>query len=705
MPSSFLYTDESKGVSIFLSRAVIKRDLASLRGSVNETAETSEPQNSEDAELLSVFNKLSFAPKVVTSLDIEALISQLEIREGEDELEFEQILPFLFTMNKSHFKAMIYLLSENLISYDEINEIKRANFYTRTDLLFRKFEFGDSETILLLDNLINGSTSPLNRSLKTPSSSVMTPEPTYPDISVDSTPEEYYAVRNVLPSKDRFKNSVKWESQNGEDITQETKNKSLNSLEQADWYYANIAIFQLFPTLPFLIIIAITIAATGVGAVIALIAVAALIGWKTIDSLDRYRRGGILGSSYDSYLQYLKENTKYELPKRQIKKSDSLNHILNHYLPDYARRTLLSPRFFPDDLFRTTAARAGASMAISDSDKKPFDASIFHHLYFTINNTGNYKTLSSFDYADFNTNASNAFRSAITSAGTDVFDLSYIDDGNAALTPLKERLLRIFPEFGTSRSDSNYIRKLMTSSVSEDGQKDRSWFSRDESVRNSARTFTNFGLLVDQSNLAVLNIGNSGKAKEYAQEALRLAMIKLEAAAGEAGSTIQINPIGYGTYEDAQEGIADSRDLLVEEILAQTSNPSDISTSRYNKFLTDENNVLFKPILADMVTSYMDYLVDTNLSSPFSFFVAESSNTNKIYKALNFAKHIFSLSFNSFVTRIGENSFQREFDLLMLTIKASLRRNKFFDILDDGITEKEISDLFSLNSPSNNGGN
>jgi hypothetical protein len=680
--SAFLYKDSSRGVSYVLSRAIIKNELALLQGEVDDSTLPSVSYDTDNLQLRTIFSKLNFVPRVITNNDIERLLSvNLDI----------EMVSFIFTLNKPHFKAVIYLLYEGLITYDEIREISKATLYTRNELLLRKFSFGEDPQIALFDNFTDSIFPSFFSSASTTTTFLSGENLQFFDIQSEMVPEEYYAIRNILKSKSKFNDSVKWLSQDGIAIGNSVRSKSLNSIDQGLWYFYNEGIFLSYPALAAAIAVAVAAIALTFGvASIVILPIAALIGWSLIDGMNKYRKGGIFGEPYVSYLEYLTAKSIF-LTRRQINKTDVVNYIINGYIPEHSRLVAKNNVNTVSSSLVTNSIKSGASFAISDPDKKPVFLNLFHHLYFSINNTGNYNTIGNFNFQDYNTNESNVFRSAITSAGSTIFDLSYIDTGNTALTPLKNRLLKIFAERSILRSSQNYIVDMVMTSVDKNNKETKSQIIKNPSILTDINKLLTMDINIT-SNRKVIGLGLSNK-KEYALEAIRLAMIKVDEES-QLNALIKTNVAEYGSFSDAKIGLQEISDVIYDAILAQTNNPDDSAENKYNRHLSLEDNVLFRPILAELIVSYLAYLADPT-KSQFEFQISESSNSFKIYKALNFLKHTFN-SFSVFFRDVKKDEMFRELSLLLLLAETNMRRDKIMSILEDGVTEGELTDLFRL---------
>jgi hypothetical protein len=691
--SAFLYVDQQRGTSFVLSKAILKKEIFLLQGAVNVNA-ASLNLDSENLELRKFFAKLNFAPRVVTSVNISRIF--------KNETNTE-ILTSLFSLNKSHFKAIIYLFYENYLNYEELKEIIKADFYTRNELLLRKFEIGEEEEVSLFsdfkDNIFGKyiKISDDNFSLASTFS--------YLDSSASSvTPDEYYAVKNILKTSLDFNSTVKWLYQNSIEINDDQKNKSLFSLESLDYEFFSANIFITFPLLG-----ALLYAFLFLGGL--LITIAFLIGWAYIEGLKRYRVGNSLfGATYKSYLTYLKAKSR-TTTGREIKKDDLINYLLNTFYPEFVRLNsrLSDVEELPNDsLFlnqlRNSVKRA-SSFSISDPNLKPKFARIFDHLFYTFNNTSGYSNLNSFNFDTFNNTSTFPVQSTV--------DFSYINENgsNAIMTPLKNLVENVFPSInGISRNDSDYMSRLFLSRVSKNGTLRKSIFEERPSLLSEIRnainlcptgTINNSGDIVINKISSSSSIGISGSSrKEYAEEALKLAFKKVEEVSL-TNQTIKPNVILYGSFQEAKVGLIGNNDndvsirkIIRDEILAQTSNPADSSSNRYNKHLVDSGNSIFRIFFADMIYEYLGFLVNTS-ENQFVFKPSASSNSLKAYKVLKFLKHTFKL-IGRFLTLLENDLMYKEYDFMLLSIENSLSTSLILNVVNRGLRNSDVKNLFEL---------
>jgi hypothetical protein len=686
--SAFLYIDTQKNVSFVLSKAILKKELFLLRGAVQETSASSFNLSSDNLQLRKVFAKLNFVPRIVTNTNIVRLFKN----ESDSE-----VLSLLFSLNKSHFKAIVFLFYENLLGYDELNEIIKADFYTRNELLLRKFDTGNEVEVSLFTDFKD---SLFGRYIKLSNESVsLNSSFSYLDSSSSFvTPDEYFAVKNILRAKDDFNSSVKWLYQNGIEINSSQRDKALNSLENLEYNYFTIGIFIEFVGLAVLLY----------SLSFLILPIVFLIGWAYINSMAKFREDGtIFGKAYKSYLTYLRVKSRTG-PGREIKKDDFINYMMNTFYPEVVRLSskLNDGQELPSDssfsnLIRNATKRA-AGYAISDPDQKPKFARIFDHLYYTFNNTNGYNGLASFNFDSFNSSSSFTLQPGV--------DFSYIDQDNSIMTPLKEILLRIFPSYtGAQVNDADYLSKLFLSRTSKDGTLRKSILEERPlivSELNSIVNLTPTAVTDNVGNITIEKISTSSSPnivgssrREYMEEALALAIKKVDEVSM-TNTRIKSNVILYGSYDDIRVGMIGNNDteesirkIIKDEIIAQTSNPADSATNRYNKHLADEGNKIFRIFFADLVYEYLSYLVDTTRNQ-FYFKVTPTSNSYKTYKVLKFIKHTFKLM-ERFMSAVRGDTLYKEFDFMLLSINYSLSSSLVIDTISKGLTENNVTNLFN----------
>jgi hypothetical protein len=691
--SAFLYVDQQRGTSFVLSKAILKKEIFLLQRAV-ETNTSSLNLDSDNLELRKLFAKLNFAPRVVTSVNISRVF-----RNETD----SEILTSLFSLNKSHFKAVIYLFYENYLNYEELKEIIKADFYTRNELLLRKFEVGEEEEVSLFSGFVDdvfGKYIRVSSENFTLSSSF-----SYLDSSATFvTPDEYYAVKNILKTGFDFNSTVKWLNQNGIAVNDDQKNKSLNSLENFEYDFFTAGIFLDFPALG-----ALLFAFLFLGGLLSLIAF--LIGWAYIDGMKKYRENkSLFGATYKSYLRYLRSNSR-TLSGRDIKKDDLVNYVMNTFFPEFVRLAsrLSDTSELPNDsLFLNqlrNSVKRGASFSISDSDLKPKFARIFDHLFYTFDNTNAYNNLNSFNFNNFDSTSNFPVQSSV--------DFSYIDGSgsNAIMTPLKNLVERVFPVVnGISRNDSDYFPKLLLSRVSKDGRLRKSVFEERPSLLSEisnainlcpTATVNNSGDFVINKLSSSSSAGISGSSrKEYAEEALKLAFKKVEEISL-TNQSIKPNVITYGSFQEAKVGLVGNSDsdvsirkIIRDEILSQTANPSDSSSNRYNRHLVDSGNGIFRIFFADMIYEYIGFLVDS-AKNEFAFKPSANSNSIKAYKVLKFIKHTFKL-LQRFLLLLGNDLMYKEYDFMLLAIQNSLSSSLIKKVVNKGINSNDVKNLFEL---------
>jgi hypothetical protein len=130
----------------YITSKTLKEKLITLTGKEFDEENTDKYDN---VLLINFFERIGLdAPKILDYDKIQDLIIS-KINDSD----IEDFLP-LFNMERVHFLAIIYLLSEDLISPDEIKNIIYMPFYSRTEYLLRYLSRETTET-LKIDTILN----------------------------------------------------------------------------------------------------------------------------------------------------------------------------------------------------------------------------------------------------------------------------------------------------------------------------------------------------------------------------------------------------------------------------------------------------------------------------------------------------------------------------------------------------------------------
>jgi len=145
---AFRYTDTLTGTSFNLSNNTLRRDLMLLEGNIdNDNIIQNIETSSTDEDLLNFYAKLNLTLVSITDYDLKQKI--------EEESDIDT-LSFIFSLNKTHFKAIVFLLYEGKINTNGIKDIIDADIQTRNRLILEKFNENITiEPISILSRFLN----------------------------------------------------------------------------------------------------------------------------------------------------------------------------------------------------------------------------------------------------------------------------------------------------------------------------------------------------------------------------------------------------------------------------------------------------------------------------------------------------------------------------------------------------------------------
>jgi hypothetical protein len=215
---AFRYIDD-KGTAFNLSNNTLRRDLMLLEGEIeNDIDYPPIESETDDDDLLSLYSKLNVTIKIITESDLKQRLAE------ENDID---TLLFIFSLNKTHFKALVYLIYEKNKSSDFFQKLIEANVKTRNRILLDEFVYDIS---VEEKNFFNPLTDKLTSFFDTIDGSIgiknEIEDLSILDINVRIYPEMYYLLKNM---DDKFKSAfdnVVWERNdiNGEEITEAIKN-------------------------------------------------------------------------------------------------------------------------------------------------------------------------------------------------------------------------------------------------------------------------------------------------------------------------------------------------------------------------------------------------------------------------------------------------------------------------------------------------
>jgi len=693
-----------RGQEVFLSPSILRRDLALLQNRQVEGL-SSVSFDVLEGPLGTIFSKLNVNIKKISSVDVETYFKrQLDIED----------LEFIFSLSRTHFLAIVYLLYENIMSIDDVKKLLKNDYYTRNEILMSTLNLVESEGKSLV-NSFTESISLLNRNRLRKTS----PSPKIAALKEDQRiiPDHFYSLKelfSVVPESTIFLNprfsdfnsfsNVNWVSQAPTiggtpiEIDDREKKRGFFSWDYTRYiYYKGIG--NVLGAAFFLAIAAVVNPIGWLFSIPALIFIA-IVGFDAIRGYFEYK-------DYTSYLDYLKKTSRFRssvtsvggapvfIPAgRRIESDKVLNLMLNRFFSEqvrkvYSTRINYSLNNNEESIFlnnNNNAANAvtflkdSISYAISDENAlatsitKPRYISFFHFLYWMHENKGsNFSTLANFNYNDYEVNPSNIYRQDVEnqSLNNTVFNFEYLNYNPS----LKNTLLELFPETQTiKRSDESYLKNYFVNSVLSNSTETGIHYlpSTRISISNALnKIMDNDFLILDDLTLSSLNsVARAG----YINTSLNIAFDSI-------GLT-ELDITNFSSFTQAKNYIDGIKVSVRNSILSQTaSNNSEISRRM--------SNDVFKFLFADIVDSYFNYLVSGNLDP---FIPKVSADMLKSYRVLNFIKHTFILA-EPYFNLIKDSAPYKDFMMLLLSVKNDLQYSEIVDILRDGISISEIETL------------
>jgi hypothetical protein len=677
-----------RGRELFLSDSVLRRDLSLLQNTqVEEISEIS--LDVLGGPLGTVFSKLNVSVKKISSVDVETYFKKL--------LDIED-LSFIFSLSRTHFLAIVYLLYEGIMTINDIKSLIRNDYYTRNEILMIKLSFvpqNPSDDLLLAFKgfITNLEGSRLIKSVSNNFSNLYSLNE-----SARLIPDHFYALKGLF-SRSNFSNfdsfsNTNWLVQNSIAIDTQEKNRGYNSASYRDYnYFKNIVPGLLGPA--FFLIVAAVINPIGFLVSIPALVIIAIVGYTAIKGFFDYR-------DYTSYLDYLKKTSRFkDIPGRLINSDKVIDMLMNRFFSEEIRKIYLTRTNYPNNneesIFSSNSLnnnsmnmflRNSISYSISDenslnTDKfKPRYISYFHFLYWMYLDTNNISTIQQFDYNDYESNPSNAFRQIVenSSLNNTIYNFEYLNDN----LPLKNTLLELFPETASlKRSNQSYIRRYFLDSFTSSSITNSlySLSSNRTRITNSLNKILENDFLL-ANNGAILSLGSFGRTN-YINEATRIALESIDFEAADVSA--------LSNFDSAKTYFNGIKTSVKNSIISQTS-------SNNNQISSQPSNDIFKLFLGDLVDSYFSYLVN---GTNEVFAPVISQELMKTYRALNFLKHTF-ISMESFVTNVKDNISYKNLMMLMLSINNNLQLPEMEQIYKGGVTISEIETLFKKLVQNNN---
>jgi hypothetical protein len=632
---AFRYIDNN-GTAFNLSNNTLRRDLMLLEGEIEDDINYPDIKSeTDDDDLLSLYAKLNVTIQIITESELKQRLA------SENNID---TLLFIFSLNKTHFKALVYLIYQKNKSSNFFQKLIEANVKTRNRILLDEFVYDVS---VEEKNFFNPLTDKLSSFFDTIDGSIeirrensilsiLTKDPSILDINVRIYPEMYYLLKNMDDEFSRFKlafDNVVWEKNdiNGEKITEKIKNIQ---------YPKYIILPENLYHAPF-------------------------FKWKET-------------RIFSSYLDALSNSTSWRDEKfqpRNIRMIDAVSYIMNTYFMEYVRLRFLKREFLELSTVGT-GVKKGIAQAISDQNKKRKNFSFLYHLYFVYENTGNYLiTLNNFDFD----NLANDFNTAIEI--NDVPNFSYINQDKPEFTPLKNILLTIFTEEPNLRSSTTYSANYFFNIIREDfiSQGYRLNRSLDAYIK---RKYNPFIIPLFKNNFVILNdiVSTIGGAELqiYFERLINKAIQEIKNDT--TFETSLLDPLSYNTFAEAQTGLTAIKGYIVAKIMSDVSETNPI-------------NLTYKFVLKNLIESYFDYLISDKEEDLGDFKFKANENTIKAYKVLNFVKQIF-IEFNNFYDILKSNNSYINFNKFMLATKNLMTKNEINSLLGNG--NSRFEDLESI---------
>jgi hypothetical protein len=640
---AFIYRDNA-GTAYSFSGNSLKEELLlfqaedqeALPSVLLEDNELDTGEETDTANLQGLYTKLNFEIKEISNNDL--------IRKFSESLTAENLDMFssIFSFNKTHFKAIIYLLYTDLIQVEDIKELLDADVLTRNKILISKFPEYQNNNMLIskLANII----LPIYFSSNNQFTSIRVNESkefSILDVSTGLFPEQYYLLKNIFFNAS-FQNVV-WNKNNfnQRNIRNNTKNTT----------------YTLF----------------GAGRTESTTYV------KAESETDYIYYRSFLEALSNPY--YRDSNSE----SRIISSENFISYILNSYFMEFSRLSLTGKlnsgrsaqiRESNKKTFVENGLKMASSYALSDNGSKPTSLSIFHHIYFAYNNTSNYLTLEDFNFNDVSSNFNITNETILNS----IYDFSYVTDEST-----RSFLRRLFPNFfENERTLHSYSYRYFLNKTTFDTY----YYSNPQN--STPTSYLNIRAIMVENlykNVTLINdarivttIGGSD-VKNYFEKAISLAVQSIEDNEAFAYS---LNVLDYESFNlpdtvKAVESLNAIKSAIIAHIESQT-----VTTNRY----INETTLVYKTFLVDLIDSYFGFLTDPS-KTKFEYEV--SVENLKLYKLLNFIKHIF-INLYPFITLAKESKPLLDFYALILSVKGYLTEAEVREIVNK--TYSEIEQLF-----------
>jgi hypothetical protein len=645
---TFIYKD-NRGTAYSFSGSKLKKDLLllqnkneeSLPGVLLENDDLNTGDQTDTENLKDLYAKLNFEVTEITNAD---LISKFSLELNPNNLD---LFSSIFALNKIHFRAVIYLLYTNQINIDYIKILLDADLFTRNKLIISKFPEYENKNLMI--SKLTETILPSYFSEGSQISSMKINESkefSIVDISAFMFPEHYYLLKNTFFS-DSFQNIV-WEKNNFNQIVLAKETKETKYITSNPDNKIRTQVIQ-------------DLGASGV-----------LTYYRSM--LEAISNSPVRPSTPIYY--YRKSNNSSEL--RSISSENLFSYLLNSDFMEWSRLSAIGKLNYGNKdasdftrnrnrrIILSNGLKRSLNYAISDNANKPKILSMFHHMYFMYNNESNYLTLENFNFDSINTN----FDITDTSILNSMYDFSYITNNE----PFKNFLIRLFPNFISPDENKlpSYAYRyflnrpafgvLPNSPTPPPTSYVKLRFNLIENV------YKNITVIKDDK--TVEKIGGSD-IKAYFDAAISLAFQSIE---NSPSSQSLLDVLDYDSFNLTGVKAVESLNTIKNAVIAHINSQTAVTNGYVNQV-----TLIYRGFLIDLITSYFEFLTDPS-KTIFNYKVSEENF--KVYKLLNFTKHIF-INLYDFIRDARVSKPLLDFYTMLLSIKGLLRKEEIKDIINN----------------------
>jgi X-X-X-Leu-X-X-Gly heptad repeat protein len=641
--------------------------LSSGSNSLSEGLEESSEGGGINIEMRSFLEKISANYIYVNSDDVRRTMTNRNL---------EEEIPFLFSMSKEHFLAIIYMIYTGLISSrEEISKIINSAEATRTDSILYLLNEESSDIIsdcfdsnvsnlfpedysqdtFDINSLLNGVDSPLLMN----ESAVITPEAAWCIFSsyIDRIFGGSSADRNSWAFDNLFTTNESW---------------NIASVYPYDYFSFYREAWSL---------------------------------WSASVNKTIY-------PSYKSWLDtYTKANlaSKYKTPLINLSKLNGF--ITNSLVPIVSAAALQSRFSHANNETLAFTSKMGALMqslvnrsvfytadivlqySPSRQFTRVFSPLYMDFAYWVYNNTDNIaseeKSAAYWEELLKQIGSTNLLRTSVPNAATSG-GFTYISD-----PVLKRFLQRLFKDGATAseRASEGFIGELFTSRL------DRTIVPSipipirliglsllSSSMRRAAEEVASFGMLA-RDNGTVVRFGPRGLIG-YIREALRVGL----AYSGYSNQEL----LGKANFADIRNYIQ-SRITAVKESILERQNGSPLSGADYNYLMGSSQHSLdiYRIFAAELAESFLNYLVSGFPQTETRFTFSLSADGLKKYRLLNFIKHTI-IGMEKAIRAVQSTQLYNQFVYMVVANNSGLDKKSFDETLSDGtISTSELRRAFT----------